>query len=253
MILKNCVGLITGASQGLGKAFAESLLKKGAQVVICDINQAQGEITKAEFDLRYGPGRTTFITCDVTSLPQLKDVFIETVQTFGRLDVLCNNAGINNENSWERTISVNLVALIQASYLALDHMRCDRGGKGGSIINVASMSGQWYFLTLLKRHTSCNLDHQSNSIFSLLFVKSYCAQFDHHNHLESYCGQTSEVLYQQHMLQSTQLQSMECLVLRDLLQPSEIAKGFVQLLEDDSLNGAVMKITTSKGIHFENY
>ncbi|XP_048383676.1 15-hydroxyprostaglandin dehydrogenase [NAD(+)]-like isoform X4 [Stegostoma tigrinum] len=252
MILKNCVGLITGASQGLGKAFAESLLKKGAQV-----------------------------------------------------------------------------ALIQASYLALDHMRCDRGGKGGSIINVASMSGQWYFLTLLKRHTSCNLDHQSNSIFSLLFVKSYCAQFDHHNHLESYCGQTSELCPQvqdfpisgnifststlsgfipaahapvytasKHgvlgftrslaeassfgnygvrinalcpsFVNTEILETINCeenlgifyqfkdnaknlMQVFGVLEPSEIAKGFVQLLEDDSLNGAVMKITTSKGIHFENY
>ncbi|XP_060698980.1 15-hydroxyprostaglandin dehydrogenase [NAD(+)]-like isoform X1 [Hemiscyllium ocellatum] len=256
MILKNCVGLITGASQGLGKAFAESLLKKGAQVVICDINQAQGEITRAEFDLRYGPERTAFITCDVTSLPQLKDVFSQTVQTFGRLDVLCNNAGINNENSWERTISVNLVALIQASYLALDHMRRDRGGKGGSIINVASMSGfvpaAHAPVYTASKHGVLGFTRSLAEASSLgnygVRINALCPSFVNTEILETVNHEENLGIFYQFKDNVKNLMQVF-----GVLEPSDIANGFVQLLEDDNLNGAVMKITTTKGIHFENY
>ncbi|XP_067838606.1 15-hydroxyprostaglandin dehydrogenase [NAD(+)]-like [Heptranchias perlo] len=256
MILKNRVGLITGASQGLGKAFAEALLKKEAKVVICDINRAQGRVTKEEFDQRYGPGRTAFIACDVTSQSQLKDVFSKTVQKFGRLDVLCNNAGINNEKSWEKTISVNLMALIQASYLALDHMRCDRNGKGGCIVNVASMSG---FLPAAhapvytaSKHGVLGFTRSLAEASRLgnygVRINALCPSFvntpilDTINHEEN--------LGNFFQFKDTVKHLMDVF---GVLEPSVIAEGFVQLVEDDSLNGAVMKITTTKGIHFENY
>ncbi|XP_072371877.1 15-hydroxyprostaglandin dehydrogenase [NAD(+)]-like [Scyliorhinus torazame] len=256
MILKNCVGLITGASQGLGKAFAEALLKKEAKVVICDINHAQGADTKAELDQRYGPGRTTFMACDVTSLPQMKDVFCETVQMFGRLDVLCNNAGINNERSWEKTISVNLVALIQASYLALDHMRCDRGGHGGSIVNVASMSG---FLPAAhcpvytaSKHGVLGFTRSLAEASRLgnygIRINALCPSFVNTAILDT-------INHEENLGNFYQFKDgvKNLIKVFGVLEPSVIADGFVQLLEDDSLNGAVMKITTTKGVHFENY
>uniref|UniRef100_UPI00398F4D96 15-hydroxyprostaglandin dehydrogenase [NAD(+)]-like n=1 Tax=Pristiophorus japonicus TaxID=55135 RepID=UPI00398F4D96 len=256
MILKNSVGLVTGGSQGLGKAFAEALLKKEAKVVMCDINHAQGAATKTEFDQRYGPGQSAFIACDVTSLSQLKDVFSKTLQQFGRLDVLCNNAGINNENSWEKTISVNLVALIQASYLALDHMRCDHGGKGGSIVNIASMSG---FLPAAhapvytaSKHGVLGFTRSLAEASRLgnygIRINALCPSFvntailDTVNHEEN--------LGKFYQFKDTVKNLMYAF---GVLEPSVIAEGFVQLVEDDSLNGAVMKITTTKGVHFEKY
>ncbi|XP_078071236.1 15-hydroxyprostaglandin dehydrogenase [NAD(+)]-like [Mustelus asterias] len=256
MILKNCVALITGASQGLGKAFAEALLKKEAKVVICDINRTQGAVAKAEFDQRYGPGRTMFIACDVTSLPQMKDVFCETVQTFGRLDVLCNNAGINNENSWEKTISVNLVALIQASYLALDHMRCDHGGKGGSIVNVASMSG---FIPAAhapvytaSKHGVLGFTRSLAEASRLgnygIRINALCPSFVNTSILDTINHEENLGIFYQFK------DSVKNLInVFGVLEPSVIAESFVELLEDDSLNGAVMKITTTKGVHFEKY
>ncbi|XP_067884876.1 15-hydroxyprostaglandin dehydrogenase [NAD(+)]-like [Heterodontus francisci] len=256
MILKNCVGLITGASQGLGKAFAEALLKKEAKVVICDINHTQGAATKEEFDQRYGPGKTAFIACDITSVSQLKDVFSKTVQTFGRLDVLCNNAGVSNENSWEKTISVNLVALIQASYLALDHMRCDRGGKGGSIVNVASMSS---FLPAAhapvytaSKHGILGFTRSLAEASRLgnygIRINTLCPSFVNTPLLDTVNNEENFGNFYQFK------DSVKNLIdVFGVLEPSVIAEGFVQLVEDDSLNGAVMKITTTNGIHFESY
>ncbi|XP_051875912.1 15-hydroxyprostaglandin dehydrogenase [NAD(+)]-like [Pristis pectinata] len=256
MNLKNTVSLVTGASQGLGKAFAEALLKKGAKVVISDINHVQGAITKAEFDQKYGTSQTTFISCDVTSQSQLKDLFSKTLQKFGKLDILCNNAGINNENSWEETISVNLVALVQANYLALEHMRCDHGGKGGSIVNVASMSS---FLPAAhapvytaSKHGVLGFTRSLAEASRLgnygIRINALCPGFvntpilDTINHEE-----TLGMFYQ---FKDTVKHLMDVF---GILEPSIIADGFIQLVEDDSLNGAAMKITKSKGIHFENY
>ncbi|XP_032874219.1 15-hydroxyprostaglandin dehydrogenase [NAD(+)]-like [Amblyraja radiata] len=256
MILKNSVGLVTGASRGLGKAFAEALLKKEAKVVICDINHEEGAITKAEFDEKYGPSQTTFVTCDVTSPSQLKDLFSQTVQKYGKLDILCNNAGINNENIWEKTISVNLVALIQANYLALEHMRCDRGGQGGSIVNVASLSSfqiaahaPVYTAT---KHGVLGFTRSLAEASKLgnygIRINALCPGFVNTSILETL--DQEEILG---MFYQFKDMAKHWINLFGVLEPSVVGDAFIQLVEDDSLNGAAMKITSSKGIQFENF
>ncbi|XP_055488280.1 15-hydroxyprostaglandin dehydrogenase [NAD(+)]-like [Leucoraja erinacea] len=256
MILKNSVGLVTGASRGLGKAFAEALLKKEAKVVICDINHEEGAITKAEFDEKYGPNQTTFVTCDVTSPSQLKDLFSQTVQKYGKLDILCNNAGINNENIWEKTISVNLVALIQANYLALEHMRCDRGGQGGSIVNVASMSSfqiaahaPVYTAT---KHGVLGFTRSLAEASRLgnygIRINALCPGFVNTSILETL--DQEEILGMFYQFKDL---AKDWIQLFGVLEPSVVGDAFIQLVEDDSLNGAAMKITSSKGIKFENF
>ncbi|PWA29841.1 hypothetical protein CCH79_00019535, partial [Gambusia affinis] len=66
--------------------------------------------------------------------------FQRTVDQFGRLDIVINNAGINNEKNWEKTIQVNLTSVIKGTYLALEHMSKEYGKQGGTIINVSSMA-----------------------------------------------------------------------------------------------------------------
>ncbi|XP_059829802.1 15-hydroxyprostaglandin dehydrogenase [NAD(+)]-like [Hypanus sabinus] len=256
MNLKNTVGLITGASQGLGKAIAEALLKRGAKVVMCDINRELGAVTKAEFDQKYESSRTTFVCCDVTSQSQLKDLFNKTVEKFGKLDILCNNAGINNENYWEKTISVNLVALVQASYLALEHMRSDHGGKGGCIVNVASMSS---FLPAAhapvytaSKHGVLGFTRSLAEASKLgnygIRVNALCPGFANTHILDTINHKENLGTFFQFKDAVKQLMEVS-----GVLEPSFVADGFIQLVEDDSLNGAAMRITKSRGIHFENF
>ncbi|XP_043996429.1 15-hydroxyprostaglandin dehydrogenase [NAD(+)] isoform X2 [Gambusia affinis] len=73
--------------------------------------------------------------------------FKKTVETFGGIDILCNNAGILNETSWEKTISINLMSVIRGTYVALEQMNRLSGGRGGVIINTASMAGIGPFLS----------------------------------------------------------------------------------------------------------
>ncbi|XP_012990213.1 15-hydroxyprostaglandin dehydrogenase [NAD(+)] [Esox lucius] len=147
MALHGKVALVTGAAQGLGKGFSEILLQNGAKVALLDVNEKGGKVLKAAFDKEYGPDRTLLLTCTVESEEQLKDAFQKTVDTFGGLDIVCNNAGIVNENNWEKCVSINLNGVVRGTYLALQHMKKENGGRGGVIVNVSSLAGLGPLLT----------------------------------------------------------------------------------------------------------
>ncbi|XP_051688368.1 15-hydroxyprostaglandin dehydrogenase [NAD(+)] isoform X3 [Oryctolagus cuniculus] len=134
------VALVTGAAQGIGRAFAEALLHKGAKVALVDWNLEAGVKCKAALDEQFEPQKTLFIQCDVADQQQLRDTFRKVVDHFGRLDILVNNAGVNNEKNWEKTLQINLVSVISGTYLGLDYMSKQNGGEGGIIINMSSMA-----------------------------------------------------------------------------------------------------------------
>ncbi|XP_041949429.1 15-hydroxyprostaglandin dehydrogenase [NAD(+)] [Alosa sapidissima] len=141
MALNGKVAVVTGGAQGLGKGFAEVLLRHGAKVSLFDVVEDSGNATKTAFDKEFGPDRTLFCVCDVTSEKQFTDAFQKTVQTFGGIDIVCNNAGIINETDWEKTVAINLSGVIRGTYLAVEHLKKQNGGRGGVIINIASMAG----------------------------------------------------------------------------------------------------------------
>nr|XP_036854710.1 15-hydroxyprostaglandin dehydrogenase [NAD(+)] isoform X3 [Manis javanica] len=136
------VALVTGAAQGIGRAFAEVLLRNGAKVALVDWNLEAGVQCKAALDAQYEPQKTLFIQCDVADQEQLRDTFRKVVDYFGRLDILVNNAGVNNEKNWEKTLQINLASVISGTYLGLDYMSKQNGGEGGIIINMSSLADE---------------------------------------------------------------------------------------------------------------
>ncbi|XP_076449687.1 15-hydroxyprostaglandin dehydrogenase [NAD(+)]-like [Babylonia areolata] len=143
MSVKGQVALITGAAQGLGKGFASILLQHGAKVALTDVQEDVGKETLAEFQKAYSPDDVIFIKVDVTSEADMEHAFRKTKETFKRLDIVVNNAGIGGEgdNMWEKCVDINLKGPIRGTRLALNYMRKDRGGQGGVIINVSSAGG----------------------------------------------------------------------------------------------------------------
>nr|XP_025960953.1 15-hydroxyprostaglandin dehydrogenase [NAD(+)] isoform X4 [Dromaius novaehollandiae] len=135
------VALVTGAAQGIGRAFVQALLDKGAKVALLDRNPEAGRESKAALDGQFEAQRTVFIQCDVTDQEQLKGAFEKVIEHFGRLDIVVNNAGVNNEKDWESTIQINLTSVIRGTYLGLEYMRKGNGGDGGVIINISSLAG----------------------------------------------------------------------------------------------------------------
>lgn len=152
-MLDQPVALVTGAASGIGRASARALARDGTAVAIADLPTSQGEA--AAESIRAAGGRAAFIPGDVTRDAEL--LVARTVETFGRMDVLVNNAGIFYEvdaltvgrAEWMRALDVILIGALECSQHAARHMAA-RGG--GRIVNVSSVNG---FLGLA-RATSYN-------------------------------------------------------------------------------------------------
>ncbi|KAK7096119.1 15-hydroxyprostaglandin dehydrogenase [NAD(+)]-like isoform X2 [Littorina saxatilis] len=85
-----------------------------------------------------------FVKCDVTDAEQFTEAFNRAVREFGAVEICVNNAGIEDERIPETMIAINQTATIRGSLLSLEHMRRDKGGRGGVIINTSSTNGLIY-------------------------------------------------------------------------------------------------------------
>lgn len=140
-MLSGKVAVITGSGQGIGKTCAETFLKNGAKVCVSDVVVDRLQATYEEFKLQYGPNNVHQILCDVTDKTQVEDLFKGTVETFGAIDIVINNAGVGILEDWEKVIQINQIGVIRCSYLALEYMKKSSKGRGGIIINMASFAG----------------------------------------------------------------------------------------------------------------
>jgi meso-butanediol dehydrogenase/(S,S)-butanediol dehydrogenase/diacetyl reductase len=136
------VVIVTGAASGIGRATAERFIAEGARVVLADVNADALDETVAELSA----GDTVMgVVVDVTDAEAVDAMVQRTVERFGRLDVLVNNAGIGRmghvteltPQQWRRTMAVNLDAVFYGSRAAIPHLAATRG----CIVNTASISG----------------------------------------------------------------------------------------------------------------
>ncbi|KAK2157812.1 hypothetical protein LSH36_184g08001 [Paralvinella palmiformis] len=135
------VAVITGAAKGLGRAFAEILLREGVKVCLCDINTENGRRTEKMLQEKYSNDRVFFMKCDATVDTELESTLNHVIERYGGIDILCNNAGIINEMDWKKTVAVNLSAVIHGTLLGLRYMGKAAGRPHGVIINIASVPG----------------------------------------------------------------------------------------------------------------
>lgn len=143
--LKGKVALVTGAAGGLGAAQAQALAKEGARVVVADIADLDGE--KVAAAIRAEDGDAHYVHLDVTKEEDWKQAVRVTVERYGKLDVLVNNAGIvikrvpleeRTVEEWDRVMAVNVRSVFLGTKYAIPEMR--RNG-GGSIVNISSLAG----------------------------------------------------------------------------------------------------------------
>jgi NAD(P)-dependent dehydrogenase (short-subunit alcohol dehydrogenase family) len=139
---KTCV--VTGGASGIGRAAAVAMAAEGAQVVVSDRNVAPGQET-VDLITNAG-GSAVFVQCDVGDEQQAKRLIDMAVETYGAVNVLFNNAGINPMegnvvdmpvDEWRRVFAVNVDGIFYCSRYAIPEMR--KAG-GGRIINTASPS-----------------------------------------------------------------------------------------------------------------
>jgi NADP-dependent 3-hydroxy acid dehydrogenase YdfG len=140
--------VITGASSGMGAASARYLADKGASVVLgARRSERIGALAAEIVD---GGGKAVAVETDVTSRDDVANLVDTAVATFGRIDVLINNAGLMplspldrlKVDEWDRMIDVNIKGVLHGIAAALPHMRAQ---KSGHIINVSSVAGHKLF------------------------------------------------------------------------------------------------------------
>lgn len=144
-LLAGRVAVVTGAAQGIGLAIADTFLAHGARVVVVDLDGAKVDAVVKE---RTDAGHTVLgVQCDVTSEDDVDRVVRTTVDTFGRLDVLVNNAGITKDRYMAKMSVADFESVVDVSlkgaWLGTRAVSgLFREQKSGAIINMSSLSGK---------------------------------------------------------------------------------------------------------------
>lgn len=143
MSLQNKVALVTGAASGIGRECALTLARKGATVVIADLNQAAADVVVEE--IKKAGGQAMSVVMDVTDEAAVNAGIDLAAKTYGSLDILVANAGIQIVHpiedfpfaDWKKIIAIHLDGSFLTTKAAIKHMYA--GGKGGSIIYMGSV------------------------------------------------------------------------------------------------------------------
>lgn len=248
MKIEGAVALITGGAMGIGRAMAETLLQNGAKFVsVLDLNESAGSATEEDLNKSFGADKVKFFKCDVTSKDQLHDAFQKTLEVHNRLDIVCNNAGIEEQPDTEKIIRVNLLGTINGTNLARDIMMKQTDPAGGLIINTASMGGllptfyapsysaSKYGIVGYTRSLAAHpLIRKANIRLTLL-----CPSF----------VDTSMVTRAKDgdpILQAVMMRA-------NVLPMSTVIEAFLKAVTDDSLNGAAIRVTPGRGVDLNTF
>ena len=143
--LDDRVAIITGGSKGLGKAMASALAGAGANVVVMSRHLNEAQVTADE--IKNSTGRKILaLEVDVSQQPQVERMVNQTLEEFGRIDILINNAGINIRGSIEelkmedlaQVLNINLIGPILCCRAVVPYMKAQKYGR---VINIASILG----------------------------------------------------------------------------------------------------------------
>jgi len=145
LALQDKVGIVTGSGWGIGKAVAVGLAAEGAKVVIADLDEVRGAAAAEEINAN--GGTALFVKTDVTSWENVEQLAATTMETFGQIDIMVNNAGAWTldlfaripREKWAIDIGVNYYGTLNTCKAVIDHM-IER--KSGCIINVGSDAGR---------------------------------------------------------------------------------------------------------------
>jgi NAD(P)-dependent dehydrogenase (short-subunit alcohol dehydrogenase family) len=236
MKLAGKIALVTGAGSGIGQAIALLFAAEGAHVGVADFSATGGNATVEQ--IRAGGGEAEFFPVDVSRSAEVKRTVDGVLQRWGKLDVLCNNAGIGvaatvvdtAEEDWDRTLAVDLKGVFLGCKYAIPPMIAHGGGV---IVNTASVAGQ---VGVLNRAAYCAA---KAGVVGL--TKSVAVDFVGQNiRINAICPGTVDSPWIQKILsaQPDPVAERQRMVERQPMgrmgEPAEIAKAALYLACDDS-------------------
>ncbi len=149
MQFKNKVAIVTGGGRGIGRAIALDFAKQGAKVVVTSDKLEECEEVCAEIEKKNG--ESFAVECDVSQAAQVEEMVNMTVEQFGQIDIVVNNAGVvrqkalteTTEEDWDLTLDVNLKGVFLCCKAAAPHLMKQKSGK---ILSIASIAGEVGFV-----------------------------------------------------------------------------------------------------------
>lgn len=141
--LKDKVAIVTGSSKGIGASIAKHLAAEGAAVAV-NYSSSKEDADRVVAEIAKNGGKAIAVKANLSNKADIKRLITETINTFGKLDILINNAGIYEsssfdnvtEESFHKMFNLNVLGLLLASQEAAKHF----GSSGGSIVNISSMA-----------------------------------------------------------------------------------------------------------------
>ncbi|WP_081159822.1 SDR family NAD(P)-dependent oxidoreductase [Ensifer aridi] len=172
MRFKDKVVIVTGAAGGIGGAISARFAAEGAQVIVTDMNSEGADATIAQIVAEGGRARA--LASDISTAEGCRAIIENVIETEGRIDVLCNNAGINRRGNllsltpddWRLSFAVNVDSMFHLCQAALPHM-IEAGG--GAIVNTASQWG----LYPAPNHIAYNVTKAAVASFTQNLARDY--------------------------------------------------------------------------------
>ncbi|NWJ48216.1 MAG: SDR family oxidoreductase [Chloroflexi bacterium] len=240
------VALITGAGNGIGRITARLFASESASVVISD--RLEADLKETERLITSEGGKVTTILCDVTKAAQVQASVNLSLETYGKLNILVNNAGIGrnparitelSEEDWDITLNVNLKGVFLGMKYAIPAMK----KQGGSIINLASVAGIVGTPKLSAYGASKAGVIQLSKTAALewarygIRVNAVCPSWTKTNMVDLFTNATPNP-------QATEQGMASAIPLGRLGQPEEIANAILFLASDDSsfITGATLPV-----------
>ena len=145
MMLEGKVALITGGGSGIGEATVKRFVKEGAKVTVLDVVEDAGN--RVVDEIKKAGGEALFVKADICDIAQVEDAVKRTLDKFGKLDVLVNNAGINRDSllkkmtmeQWDKVLAVNLKGTFVCSKVAAVPMMEQKSGRINTTASIGAL------------------------------------------------------------------------------------------------------------------
>jgi len=238
------VAIVTGGGSGIGRATSKALANAGASVVVADMNQAGGAETVGAIES--ARAKAAFVLADVRKRADLDNMVAFAEKTFGGLDIIHNNAGVGTpqprfpdarEEDWDRTLMIDLWAVIAGTQAAVPAMK-RRGG--GVIVNTASVAGLIAYtpdpIYAAAKHGVVGFTRSLQYLLQEANIRVNCVCPGVVN-TPMVTAVTDGLTPEQLEQRAAFLKTMP------MIDPETIAEAVLQLITDDSLNGVAMAVT----------